>query len=170
MHLTELKQSDWVISAWIINEFEKNHSYDIKTVHFLEWPLGDIHSLAREICYKLGVSNYLYQFVGTLYCIYRCWVEISVRAFFVMCLYIYGFYAHLKLVYACAISKSPNAGSIKYKMLPIAFTRSQKRIFASDLYIKHLSSQNPFSSWMFYLLNLACPQNKTENIQHLYLY
>ena len=23
MHLTELKQSDWVISAWIINEFEK---------------------------------------------------------------------------------------------------------------------------------------------------
>ena len=24
MHLTELKQSDWVISAWIINEFEKN--------------------------------------------------------------------------------------------------------------------------------------------------
>ena len=24
MHLTELKQSDWVISALIINEFEKN--------------------------------------------------------------------------------------------------------------------------------------------------
>ena len=62
---------------------------DIKTADFLEWPLGDIH--AREICYKLGLSNYLYQFVGTLYCIYRCCVEISVRAFFVMCLYIYGF-------------------------------------------------------------------------------
>ena len=26
MHLTELKQSDWVISALIINEFEKNKS------------------------------------------------------------------------------------------------------------------------------------------------
>ena len=25
MHLTELKQSDWVISAWIINEFENCH-------------------------------------------------------------------------------------------------------------------------------------------------
>ena len=69
----------------------KNASYHIKTVHFLEWPLGDIHTLAREICYKLRVSNYLYQFVGTLYCIYRCCVEISVRAFFVMRLYIYGF-------------------------------------------------------------------------------
>ena len=34
---------------------------DIKTADFLEWPLGDIHTLAREICYKLGVSNYLYR-------------------------------------------------------------------------------------------------------------
>ena len=31
MHLTELKQSDWVISALIINEFEK-YSYKILTV------------------------------------------------------------------------------------------------------------------------------------------
>ena len=33
----------------------KNPSYDLRTADFLEWPLGDIHTLSREICYKLGV-------------------------------------------------------------------------------------------------------------------